>query len=304
MKRPPEDALTARIARLASRRGRPRVGIGDDAAVVDLPGGPHVFTTDTLVEGIDFVRGERPFWMGRRAAAANLSDLAAMGARPVGFLLTLGLSPRHGPADALQMARGAISKMEPCGAAIWGGDLTRTAQTFVTICAVGSAKRPVLRSGARPGDLVFLTGAVGSARAGLQSRRRRVGRRPNRVELAFLDPPPRVDFAVRLAENGLASAMIDVSDGVGMDAGRLASASGVEIEIGDLDLARFRASADDFELLFTAAPSREAAVRRLARATQTPLTRVGRARAGSGAWWTDGRRRLPVTGLGYDHLRR
>jgi selenophosphate synthase len=111
-----EDRLTAKIAAEA-RRGRRRVpavgtlriGIGDDAAVVDLPRGRYVLTTDTLVEGVDFFPGELPFWIGRRAAAANLSDLAAMGALPVGFLLSIAVRRRDGTRFAQRIAEGALA---------------------------------------------------------------------------------------------------------------------------------------------------------------------------------------------------
>lgn len=305
-----EDRLTAKIA-AAARLGRGRapggatlkIGIGDDAAVVDLPKGRYVLTTDTLVEGVDFLPGELPFWIGRRAAAANLSDLAAMGALPVGFLLSIAVRRRDGAGFAQRIAEGALSRMRPFRAMLWGGDLSRAAATVVTILLVGTAPRPVARSGARPGDLLFVTGRPGSAQAALALRRRRVGRPPRAAERPYLDPEPRVEFARALAGRRWATAMIDVSDGLGLDARRLASASRVRLVFAGRAKGALSGASDDFELLFASPPSRERSILRLGARLSTPVARVGRVEKGRGVFLeTAGGRREAAARGGWDHF--
>jgi len=306
-----EDALTAKIAaaarRLAPRRAnkgtRLVVGIGDDAAVVDVEGGRYVFTTDTLVEEIDFLGHERPEAIGRRAAAANLSDLAAMGADPEGYLLTIGLGPGRRAPYAERIASGVLAKMRPFGAVLWGGDLSGAPATFVTICAAGRAPHPLERSGAVAGDRVFATGTPGSAAEALAFRRsRREPGRARRRERPYLDPEPRVAFERELARRRWATAMIDVSDGVGKDAHRLARASRVRLVFFGIPARVLRAASDDFELLFTAPPRRAASILALGRRSSTPVAEVGRVEPGRGVFTEERGRRLRVPESGYDHL--
>ena len=305
-----EDAMTARIA-AAARRTTPRpragkvhlrVGVGDDAAVIDVARGRYAITTDTLVEGIDFLRGERPSAIGRRAAAANLSDLAAMGAAPEGYLLTIGLGPGRTAPDAVRIAAGVLAKMRPFGAALWGGDLSRASETFVTLCLVGRAARPILRSGARPGDRLFVSGSPGAAAAALGRRRRRP-RGPARAdEKAHVDPEPRVALGRAIARRGWATAAIDVSDGLGKDAHRLARASGVRLVFRDVPAAALAAASDDFELLFTAPAARSAAIRALGRRLAVPIAEIGGVERGQGVFREERGRRRAVPERGYDHF--
>ena len=302
MTRRGEDFLTARLAAAVRPGRRVRVGIGDDAAVVDLRRGRYVVTTDTLVEGIDFLSREAPEWIGRRAAAANLSDLAAMGAQPLGAVLTLGIPPRRGTAFAWKIAEAALARLTEFGADLWGGDLSRSKETFVTICLAGTAAYPVTRSGASPGEDLWMTGEPGASIRGLAARRRRKSGRPAPVERRYLDPEPRVAFGKALSSRRLATAMIDVSDGLARDAHRLAAASNVSLILRGIDRKTILAASDDFELLFTAPKRNAEAVRRAARRTQTPLSAIGSTAAGRGVFWTDGRRRVAVADRGYDHF--
>jgi thiamine-monophosphate kinase len=306
-----EDALTAKISaaarRLAPRRAKGTrlvVGIGDDAAVVDIARGRYVFTTDTLVETIDFLPADRPETVGRRAAAANLSDLAAMGADPEGYLLTIGLGPGRRAAYAERIAAGVLAKMRPFGAALWGGDLSRAPATFVTIGAAGRAPHPIERSGAGAGDRLFATGRPGSAAEALALRRSRPdgAARAGRGEKPYLDPEPRVAFARELARRRWATAMIDVSDGIGKDAHRLARSSRVRIVFFGIPAAVLGAASDDFELLFTAPPRHAAGILALGRRYSTPVSEVGRVERGRGIFAEERGRRRRVPERGYDHL--
>ncbi len=213
-----------------------RVGPGDDAAVLD---DGTVLSTDLSVEGVHF----RLDWIGprdagRRAAAAALSDLAAMAARPVGLLASVA-APQPGTlADALM--EGVREAAEAAGALLLGGDLTRSPEggpSVVDVVVVGRTSRPLLRSGARPGDRLWVTGRLGAAAAAVQAWGR--GMAPDPVaEQAFRDPRPRIAEARWIRDHLGATAGLDLSDGIGGDASHLAAASGVGVELdGDALLA-------------------------------------------------------------------
>ena len=327
----PEDRFVARLRELLAEDPRVLLGPGDDAALVREPGGGALaVTTDMLVEGVDFLPDEDPQTLGRRALAVNLSDLAAMGAEPAFFLLSIGFSPEKGEDFPLAVARGALSRAEPLAVALVGGDLSRSPQTIVSIALWGRTERPrtALRSGGSPGDSLFLSGFPGRAAAGLHlARRGPEGRDPARVapeyarELlaAYRDPEPRLALGLELSRRNLWSAAIDVSDGLGMDAGRLARASGLRavIETARLPLSPalvafsesegkdpldgILSGGDDYELLFAAPASARPAVEALA-SREVPVTRIGHLEPGRGAVLRgpDGDRE--ITGLGHDHF--
>ena len=225
------------------------VGPGDDAAVLRAPDGRVVATTDTLVHGPDF----RLAWssgtdLGWKAAAVNLADIAAMGARPTGLLVALAM-----PADTrLSFVRGLAEGLAACcaslapGCAVIGGDLTISSTLTIAVTALGSleGRAPVLRSGARPGDVVALAGEAGVAARGIDLLFSRftdasgpiaVDRTTlNALELEALEaqlrPSPPIEQGVAAAGAG-ATAMMDVSDGLALDATRLAEASGVTLAL-------------------------------------------------------------------------
>jgi thiamine-monophosphate kinase len=325
-----EDSFVRRLAEELPRCERVLVGPGDDAAVVAASAAPLVLTTDLLVEGIDFLPGEDPFAIGRRAMAVNLSDLAAMGAVPEHFLLSIGFRAARGEDYALAVARGALSRATPLRVALVGGDLSAADRTIVSIALGGRpAGQPLLRSGARAGDLLYLSGFPGRAAAGLVLERARAeGDAPlaglsdeNARELvaAFRDPEPRLALGQALAKGGLARAAIDVSDGLGLDAARLADASGLRavLEADRLPvspaLAAFaRASGrdpiemilsggDDYDLLFAVAPENAGAIP-AAGLDGAPLQRVGRLEEGHGAVLRSAAGDRDVGALGWDHF--
>lgn len=326
----PEDSFLRRLLEALPPSDRVRVGPGDDAALVAPSVEPGVVTMDLLVEGVDFLPGESPEAVGRRALAVNLSDLAAMGARPAFFLLGIAFRAERGEEYALAIARGALSRAAPLGIGLAGGDLSDCDLTVVSVALWGeSAHKPLLRSGARAGDALFLSGHPGRAAAGLRIARAASERRRlapslsdgDRADLlaAYRDPEPRLELGDALGREEWATAAIDVSDGVGIDAGRLARASGVRavLEADRLPispaLARFAREegldaselvlegGDDYELLFTVPPEAEARV--LASLGGTPLHRVGRIETGSGAVLRSATGDRDVSSLGHDHLR-
>jgi thiamine-monophosphate kinase len=225
-----EFGLIARIvARLPQAPGV-LLGPGDDAAVVATPDGRVVASTDLLIEGRHFRRDwSSAYDVGRRAAAANLADIVAMGARPTALLVGLA-APAGLPVDwAEALADGLRDEAALIGASIVGGDLSAADAIVVAVTALGDleGRPPVRRSGATPGDVVMLIGSPGRAAAGLDLLR--AGRSDHPLVAAH--QRPTVDYAAGLAIAATASAMIDVSDGLLADLGHLAVSSGVRIEI-------------------------------------------------------------------------
>jgi thiamine-monophosphate kinase len=272
-----------------------RVGPGDDCAVV--VGDGIAVTIDMAVEDVHFRRSwVPPDRIGYHAAAAALSDLAAVAARPIGILASIALGPgdETGPGRALMdgVARAAAD----LGAVLLGGDVTRSPGPLVIdIAALGEAPAPVLRSGARPGDAVWVTGTLGAAAAAVAAWLAGTEPAPEAVA-AWGGPRPRTREALWLAERGLPTAMVDLSDGIAGDAGHIAAASGVRVVIEAArlpvaDVARggdalrlAAAGGEDYELCFTARPDSVERARPAFEAERgVALTRVGRVEAGRGA---------------------
>ena len=254
------------------------VGIGDDAAVVRPPAGYElVFTTDTLVEDVHFLRDADARMLGHKSLAVNLSDLAAMGADPAYALLSLTL-PRVDDEWLTAYSEGFFGLASRYGVALVGGNLAR-GPLSITIQATGHVPngRALLRSGARPGDLVFVSGTLGDASTALRYLRGERLLGPGSADYCLRRlhaPEPRVKLG--LALRGLASAACDVSDGLAQDLGRILVASGVGASIdvarlplsesaGPRDVWSIRqalAGGDDYELVFTASPARAPEIER------------------------------------------
>lgn len=232
--------ITARLADHPAGAAPPRPGVllgpGDDAAVVAAPDGRVVATTDLLVEGRHF----RTDWMsgydvGRRAAAQNLADIAAMGAVPTALLVGLGCPPTLPVAWAEALADGLRDEAGPVGAAVVGGDVVRTDAIIVAVTALGDlrGRAPVTRAGARAGDGVWVAGRLGRSAAGLALLTRADPHLIDRFAGAvagYRRPRPPYNAGPVLAGIG-ATAMIDISDGLLADAGHLADASAVRLEL-------------------------------------------------------------------------
>jgi thiamine-monophosphate kinase len=208
------------------------VGPGDDAAVVAVPDGRMVITVDLLVEGRHFRQDwSSAYDVGRKAAAQNLADIAAMGARPTSMVVGLG-APADLPLEwATELSNGLVDESEPLGVSIVGGDTVQSDKIVISVTAFGSldGRAPVLRSGARPGDEVALIGRLGWAEAGYAVLTRGF-RSPRSVVEAHRRPQPPYAEGPRAAIAG-ASSMCDVSDGLLADLGHIAAASEVVIDI-------------------------------------------------------------------------
>ena len=293
----------------AGRNRPPTVGPGDDAAVLAAPDGRQLLlTVDAAEDGVHFDRAlHSPEDIGRRAVAAAASDLAAMGGRPLGFLVSLtapaedrgedGEEDREEDAAALRVSRAASRRASEIGAPVVGGNLTAGARLALHVTVLGAmaeGSAPLLRSGARPGDGVFVSRPLGGAALGLAFLRRRgeesARRSPDEAAALrkHLDPEPRLALGEALAASGSVSAAMDLSDGLALDLHRLAEASGagVLLETDRIPVAPSGAAApdralhaalfggEDYELLFTGAD--EAALREAAaEAGEPPPIRIG-----------------------------
>jgi thiamine-monophosphate kinase len=316
-RRPPgEFELIDLVTRATPGRGEGVVlGPGDDAAIVaPRPGEELVATVDAVVEGVHFDGAFRPEDVGWKALAVNLSDLAAMGARPQWALVALAF-PRDTPAARVRgVARGLGACARAHGIAVVGGNVTRASELSVTVTAIGAveAGRALRRDGARPGDLVVATGTFGDAA---------LGRRPGAAPaLARRQRRPAPRIAAGLALAPLARAAIDVSDGLVQDLGHLCRASGVGALVGAADVPRsaaYRAldrrgaigpgpalsGGEDYELVLAVAPALLPAARAAARRARTPLAVIGRFVRGRGVVVAGEDGRPLDVGPGHDHLR-
>jgi thiamine-monophosphate kinase len=224
-----EEERIERLARIfGAAAPQALVGIGDDAAVLAPVAEPLVWTVDAAVEGTHFRRAWLSFEdIGYRSTMAAASDLAAMGAEPIGVLSALVLPGDVGDADLEALATGQRDAASEIGTAVVGGNLSRGQELSITTTVLGRAARPILRSGARPGDALWLAGPVGLAAAGM--RLLAEGRAiEDEAALACVAAwrRPRARIASGLALRGVASAAVDVSDGLGRDVAHLARASG------------------------------------------------------------------------------
>jgi thiamine-monophosphate kinase len=296
-----------RIRAIAAALGDARA-LGDDCAVVAVGDTSIVLSTDASVEGVHFRRD----WLtleeiGWRSAAAALSDLAAAGADCIGVLAAVTVPTSSNEGELVSLMRGVAAAAQAAGGTVLGGDLTRGPAWSAAITVVGRAARPVSRAGARAGDTLWLTGQLGGARAALTAWT--AGQIPTAAHRkSFAHPEPRLCAGRWLARHG-ATAMLDLSDGLGADAGHLAAASAVRLEIDlalvpvapGVEAAAAAAGGDDYELL-VAMPAEFSAddASALARECDLPLTRIGRIREGTGvALLLDG---AAVEIAGYDHF--
>jgi thiamine-monophosphate kinase len=241
------------------------LGAGDDAAVLDA--GRLVMSTDLTVEDVHFRRSWVTFAeTGARAVAAAASDLAAMAATPVAVLISVAIAPREAQAVLSELGDGIKTALRELGAPLVGGDLSASpGPVFIDVTVVGAAEDPVTRSGAHPGDELWVTGVLGGS-AGAVRAWREGGEPSPDLRASFVQPKARIEEARWLADQIQVSAMIDLSDGLAGDAHHLAAASGVRIVLDqrlvpvhpDLDGEDGRSLAmsggEDYELCFVSPP--------------------------------------------------
>src|SRR6202166_2803158 len=323
-----EERLIARYFRpLATHPGA--LGLGDDAAIVTPPPGCDlVLTTDGIIAGVHFFPADPPENIGRKALRMNLSDLAAKGAKPLGFLLSIALPAAADEAWIAAFAAGIGEDAERYGCPLLGGDTDRTpGPASVSIAAFGAVPhgKMVRRSTAKAGDLIVVTGTIGDAALGVLLRRdenlAKRWRLPEAMSAhlrqRYLLPEPRNALAGAVLQN--ATAAIDVSDGLAGDLAKLCRASDVATEI---DVARVPLSdavraavaadaatietvlsgGDDYEIVLTLAPDKLVALRAAAQAAGVAVTEIGRIAAGEGTRFVQHGEVLSFARPSYSHF--
>jgi thiamine-monophosphate kinase len=327
-----EFGLIRRIQGLLKKEGPPpplalSVPMGDDAAAFKPRLGHEILVTcDSVVENRHFLpRLMSPRDIGRRSMVMNISDIGAMGGRPRYALISLGLKEETPVEDVEEIYRGFLDELTPFGAAIIGGNLTRTVNDlFIDITLIGEILegRMVRRSTARPGDVILVTGYPGRSAAGLELLLRSLVSVEHPLARAYLRPSHRAREGASIGETGQATAMIDTSDGFLGDLGHLCEESGVGAELFpqrfpadenlrnaaallDKDLHEcFLGASDDYELIITCAADGVAAVRAAVSASYNgPVSKVGRITPpGTGICLvaSDGSKKI-VTAQGWDH---
>lgn len=300
-----EKALIAQIRRTATRLKNPaiRTGIGDDCAVLRLlsrrsrkdQGSDVLVTTDLSLEGIHFrLQWHPPESIGHRCLARGLSDIAAMGGEPVAAFLSLALPRKIEQSWVNRFVHGLLRLAERYGVALAGGDTAESPNgVLADIVVVGTAPagKAVLRSGARPGDLLYVSGELGCSAAALAALRKKPTPKLNtREHPRHFFPDPRIELGRALREKGLASAMIDTSDGLSTDLAHICEESGVGAELysgaiprvsvgkpaHQVDLHFALHGGEDYELLFTARPKQRVP----SRIAGVQITRIGQIERG------------------------
>ncbi|MYM25651.1 thiamine-phosphate kinase [Duganella sp. FT135W] len=280
---------------------RAALGIGDDCALIaPTPGMQTAISSDMLVEGRHFFAGEDPVRLGHKALAVNLSDLAAMGARPVGFTLALAL-PEANRHWLQGFSQGLFALADAFNIELIGGDTTKGPLNIcITVFGELRPGQALRRSAAKPGDDIWISGTLGDARLALAGYRKEFPLDEAALRTAAVrmhTPVPRVALGVLLAEQGIAHAAIDISDGLIGDLGHILKLSqvGATLDVdalpaGDvlvtqetgLRRAYTAAGGDDYELCFTAPASSRAAISAAAASVATAVTRVGTIDAAGG----------------------
>jgi thiamine-monophosphate kinase len=296
------------------------IGIGDDCAAIDIGDRYLLVTTDMMAAKTHIPKGMLPYDIGWSLVAVNLSDIAAMGGSPIGVVTAIGITRGH-PVDYLEAI---VDGMNDCakrfGTSIIGGDTKE--HESLTLCgtAVGEVPREqiILRKGAKPGDLIVVSGELGLAGAGYYSMKRNLGLTD--CEGALKRPSPRLKEGAALAASGLVTSGMDISDGLSSSIFELSRNSGMtyeidysvlpkakEVEMVFHDLERQKSLVlnfgDDYELLFTIERGAESELEGLASKVGTPFTVIGKVTSGEENILIDNARREKLENLGYEHFR-
>ena len=301
-----------------------QVGIGDDCAVRRISKSRYeLISQDLLLEGVHFLPGNRRHWesVGWKALAVNLSDIAAMAGSPLGAVIGLGLPKGAKLADVESVYRGIGMAAKRFACPIVGGDTNLSRRGWViAVTVLGETRRsPLLRSGARPGDSLWVTGELGGAALAWQAEQRKKSL-PTAIRTRLSLPMPRLEWGQRIAAFGKAGALIDVSDGLAGDLGHLVEASRVGFEVMLERIPRPKrfealckktnisledvllAGGEDYELLFTIRKGHEAAFVSYCRRWGIQATQIGRARKGTTIRWMEGDKALTGKREGFRHF--
>jgi len=301
------------------------LGLQDDAALLDPPPGAElVLTKDAMVAGVHFLADDPPAQIAQKLLRVNLSDLAAMGAAPLGYLLALARAKETSEAWLAEFCRGLAADQAEFGIGLLGGDTVSTPGPLtLSLTAIGAVPKgeALRRSTARPGDDIWISGTIGDGALGLKVLRGRLAGLPAAHRDALVEryrlPQPRVACGAGLV--GIAYAAMDISDGLVADLGHIADVSGVAavVEAASVPLSTAAAAAlaidpqmrdavlgggDDYELLFTAPPDAAPSIAALAAGLGLPLTAIGRIEAGRGVRVVDAAgAEIALARAGYTH---
>jgi len=319
-----ERALVKLARRICKRGPGVRIGIGDDAAAIDIDDKCLIATTDMLVAGMHFPPGTSPEQMGRKSVVAGLSDLAAMGAEPLGMLFSVGLPRGLDVGFVKRLMRGMDLAARMHGTWVVGGDLDESEEISIAGAAFGIAHKDKIltRSRARPGDLIAVTGKLGASSAGLKLL---LGRLPiegyDALIKTQLEPHARVREGMALARSGVVTSAIDVTDGLAANLWQLSKESRVKLiidrkRVPEHPLVRKFATehgfnvddfvlfgGEDFELLFTMRPRDPARIKRTLARAGAPITVIGKVLRGKGVYLEEGGMLLKLPDRGYEHFR-
>ena len=325
---PGEFDLIARYLRPLAQGAAGALDLTDDAAILTPPAGEDlVLAADAMVAGVHFLPDDPAETVGRKLLRVNLSDLAAMGARPLGYLTTLALPGQDSETWLAAFAAGLAEDQAAFDLNLLGGDMTRTdgpATISLTILGAVPSGRRLTRAAARPGERLYVSGGIGDSALGLALLQGRLSHADqairDRLIARYRLPQPRLALGQALLSEGLAASAIDVSDGLMADAGHIAETSGCRLEIdasrvphgaaarGLLaerpELAETLVTAgDDYELLFSASEADGEALEGLAVRLDLPLTCIGRVVAGAGAVLLDSEgREITLASAGWRHF--
>jgi thiamine-monophosphate kinase len=312
-----ENSLLERLARFGGRGGHVLRGIGDDGAVVDLPAGSYVFVQDALVEHTHFDLGlQTPSDLGEKAVYVNVSDVLAMGALPLYFLVSLGIPPHVSSGVIEALYRGMRHAAKEFHCILLGGDTTASEKDlFIDVSMTGRLCVPEYlgRDKARKGDLIAVTGQLGESAYGLHLLKENPAARPNRFTRRHTNPKPSFKTWQALIEGDIPRAMMDISDGLMIDLERMMKESGkgavIHMERLPIPAALKRegkenlalAGGEDYQFLFTFDPGKQSAVEILQR-DGFSISLIGEVRAGRGVRLFDRGVERKVAMKGYEHF--
>jgi len=319
-----ERSLVELARRVCKLGPRVEVGIGDDAAAINIGDRYLVVTTDMLVAGTHFPPGTTAEQMGRKAVAVNLSDLAAMGAEPLGLVFSVGLPRDLEVGFVRRMLRSMDAAARVYGAYVVGGDLDESGEIIIAGAAFGLANKGQLltRSGAKPGDIIAVTGSLGAAAAGLKILLERLPARDyGGLVKAQLEPVARVREGMSLAKGGYATAATDITDSLAANLWQVSKMSGVKsiidraripihplarkfAESHGLEVDEFALfGGEDFELLFTVRPDGWRKVRLALKRIGTPVSAIGHVAGGRGVYIEREGALEKLPDRGYEHFK-
>ena len=333
---PGELEIISHIKRRARRSGDVRVGIGDDAAVVDLGGDADMIAcSDLMVEGVHFrTAWSEPALIGRKSLAVTLSDVAAMGGAPRFAMVSIAIAKGLATGFVEELFEGIFAMADAAGVFVIGGDTSSSRDSlFIDTSVIGQCGKgeAVTRSGARAGDRIFVTGTLGASMLGLHllERGTRLGaegvsdekdRLRRQAILKHLAPEPRLGLGRAIGEHRLATAMIDISDGLSTDlwhvleesrCGALISAEAIPIDESAVSLAEEMGEAaidlaldggEEYELLFTARPENESRIIAISDSLGVPVTAIGEITGDVGLRLERGGRITPLPARGFQHI--